>query len=83
MDKYTVQMMHDNKWMAEKVVIIILLLLQLIDCEKHMRVFIFKIRLYLEESSLLNEETSKLEKDNIGLMTNLFDCSVSDLRVIK
>ena len=58
--------------------------MQLIDIEKHMYCFyIFKIRLYLEESSILNEETSKLEKENIGWMTNLFDCSVSDLRVIK
>ena len=39
--------------------------------------------MYAAEAKGLNEETSKLEKENIELMTKLFDCSVSDLKVIK
>jgi hypothetical protein len=42
-----------------------------------------KIKLYEEETRKLNEETSKLEKENIESMTKLFECSVADLKVIK
>ena len=80
MDKYTVQMMHDNKWMAEKVKFWSLQSKKKIFSEKFE---ICKIKVYVEESKKLNEEASKLEKENIESMTKLFECSVSDLKVIK
>jgi hypothetical protein len=42
-----------------------------------------KIETFKNELQILKNETSNLEKENIELMSYLFECSTDDLKCVK